>query len=146
MLCSNNNFYIFAEKSKDMKAITQDLKFSGIYCIINIKINIETLINEVMNIIRDNKFNKYMFAPVVVICIVAGLFLINNQTRFKQLDVNTNARRFIWKTALHVIGEKPLLGYGVSDGRKAYVDYSVTDEDFCQYYFSIFFNVTFNYF
>ena len=37
MLCSNNNFYIFAEKSKDMKAITQDLKFSGIYCIINIK-------------------------------------------------------------------------------------------------------------
>ena len=81
------------------------------------------------------KFNKYMFAPVVVICIVAGLFLINNQTRFKQLDVNTNARRFIWKTALHVIGEKPLLGYGVSDGRKAYVDYSVTDEDFCQYYF-----------
>lgn len=81
------------------------------------------------------KYNKYMLAPVVMICVIAGLVLVNNQTRFKQFDVNTNARRFIWKTALHVIKEKPILGYGVSDGRKAYVDYSITDYEFCNYYY-----------
>lgn len=38
MLCINNNICIFVEiKDIDMKSITQNLKISGIYCIINIE-------------------------------------------------------------------------------------------------------------
>ena len=37
MLCINSNICIFAQKYIDMKSITQNLKISGIYCIINLK-------------------------------------------------------------------------------------------------------------
>lgn len=82
------------------------------------------------------KYNKYMFAPVFVLCIIAGGILVNNQTRFKQMDVIDNPRKYIWQTTVEVIEERPVFGYGVSDGRKAFVDYGVEDTAFCDHYYT----------
>lgn len=82
------------------------------------------------------KYNKLMFAPVFVLCAVVGGILVSNQIRFKKMDIEDNPRKYIWQTTLEVIKERPIFGYGVSDGRKAFVDYGVDDSDFCEHYYA----------
>ncbi len=50
-------------------------------------------------------------------------------------DSTDSNRTAIWRVGMHVIQEKPLLGYGISGARVAYVDKGFTDRDFMEKYY-----------
>ncbi len=68
------------------------------------------------------KKNKYLFIPFIIISIfITHLIFINNY-RAKDFQNNQNPRLYIWNEAIEMIKEKPILGYGISDGRSIFVD------------------------
>ncbi|MDO4190363.1 MAG: O-antigen ligase family protein [Bacteroidales bacterium] len=55
-------------------------------------------------------------------------------SHFKGSDIDDNPRKYIWHVAIETGKEHPLLGQGVSDARKNFVEHGTNDTDFIEHY------------
>ena len=82
--------------------------------------------------------NKKLILPIIALSIICTTFIISNHQRIKQIDSSKIPRIAIWEHAIKIIKEKPILGYGVSDGRIKFVDDTNTNENFYNHYLKYF--------
>ena len=68
------------------------------------------------------KKNKYLLIPFIIISIFITHLIFTNNYRAKDFQNSQNPRLYIWNEAIEMIKEKPILGYGISDGRSTLVD------------------------
>ena len=80
------------------------------------------------------KYNKKLAAPIITLSCILFPYLILNHQRVKNSDISLDPRHVIWEHSINLIKEKPLLGYGVSDGRKAFIEHRTENEKFSTYY------------
>lgn len=84
-------------------------------------------------------WSKRVATVVMILClVVGGGYGIHHvmwvDSHFKGSDVSDNPRVAIWHVAMETIGEKPVLGQGVSDGRRRFVENGLNDADFMAHY------------
>ena len=68
------------------------------------------------------KKNKYLLIPFIVLSILTTHLIFTNNYRAEDFQKNQNPRLYIWNEAIKMIKEKPMFGYGISDGRTTLVN------------------------
>ncbi len=84
------------------------------------------------------KNNKKLVAPLLAISAIVLLFMINNHSRAKELTIGEDPRIGVWEHSIKIIKGKPILGYGVSDGRKTFIENISPDEKIATQYLEMF--------
>lgn len=79
-----------------------------------------------------------LILPTFFLIIFCLMFVITNHKHIKNTSINEDTRVAIWEHAFKVIKEKPILGYGVSDGRTAFINNTDKDEKFYTNYLLIY--------
>ena len=67
--------------------------------------------------------------PIVILCIILSIIGISQHNRLQLEMIKTEPRILIWEQALDLIKERPLLGYGVCEGREKFVTSSLNNEE-----------------
>lgn len=83
------------------------------------------------------KNNKKLIVPLLSLAIIGILFIINNHSRTKDLPLNNDPRIGIWEHSMKIIKDEPIFGYGVSDGRKAFVEKMDPNENILTHYLKL---------
>lgn len=68
------------------------------------------------------KKSKYLLIPFIIISIFVTHLIFTTNYRAKDFQNSQNPRLYIWSETIEMIKEKPILGYGISDGRSTLVD------------------------
>lgn len=87
---------------------------------------------------RAMGWRKMGYAVLTVCLLGGGAYALHHvmwvNSHFKGSDVSDNPRRYIWHVAMETIEEHPVLGHGVSDGRRRFVENGLGDADFMAHY------------
>ena len=92
-----------------------------------------------------NKTNKHLLIPLTSILIIAATIIFSSHYRVKESQLTHDPRIDIWNISLDMIQEKPVLGYGVSDGRSIFVNKLFENEDLKRYFLNPWFDEFPNY-
>lgn len=68
-----------------------------------------------MEILRRNKKMGIIFG---ILSLIMAFAFINHHKRMSENEVVNDPRKFLWKAAVQVIRDKPLLGYGISSAQE----------------------------
>ena len=84
------------------------------------------------------KYNKKLIIPIITISAITICVLLNNHQRMKEVPFSKDPRSAIWVHSIDIIKMRPILGYGVDDGRKIFIDYKGKDDILTERYLNQF--------
>lgn len=68
-------------------------------------------------------------APIIILCIIVSFIGVSQHNRLQLDIIKKEPRILIWKQALKLIKERPIMGYGVCDGREKFVTECLNNEE-----------------
>lgn len=84
------------------------------------------------------KYNKNLIIPISALSVIFLFIIVTNHQRVKEVPFSKDPRSAIWEHSLEIIKMRPILGYGVDDGRKIFIDYKGKDDLLTQRYLNQF--------
>ena len=73
-------------------------------------------------------YKPKLLIPSLIVAAIAIVILASGHQRLQVDQITQDPRVEIWKLSSHLIAEKPILGYGVCDGREVFIEKCTTEE------------------
>ncbi len=84
--------------------------------------------------IQTYYYKRWLVIPYFFLGIASFVIIFSMHTRSGNLT--GNPRLYIWENSFEVIKERPIIGYGVNDGRVAFVEHGINTPEFVDNYLS----------
>lgn len=94
----------------------------------------------IMSIYLISKYAKQLLIPLTTFIIIVSYIIFSNHYKIKERGFD-DPRINIWELSINVIKEKPILGYGVSDGRSIFVEQMFNNNEIKEQYLTPWFNL-----
>ena len=75
------------------------------------------------------RYYRKAIAPIVIICVGLACVGISKHNRLQLNIIKSEPRILIWEQAWDLIKDRPLMGYGVCEGREKFVTSSLNNEE-----------------
>lgn len=73
------------------------------------------------------KYRPKLLVPALISIIIVIVSVVSSHQRFDITNIKQDPRGIIWNISTNIIKEKPILGYGVCQGREKFLEHITTD-------------------